>query len=173
MEIKFEEVSNETCQLYCNLGIKAYQEHYLHLWKNNDPTPYIEESFTIDVVKDELKDNSASLWLIYRGNTAVGILKLIIDAPLAPHISKETVLLEKIYILNKFSGKGIGSFTLSWVESYCLKANRQVLWLETMQKGPALKFYLKNGYEILKEKQLKYEQVLEKQKPMYVLMKKV
>ncbi|MBT8294344.1 MAG: GNAT family N-acetyltransferase [Eudoraea sp.] len=173
MEIKFEAVSNETCQLYCNLGIKAYKEHYLHLWKNNDPTPYIEESFTIEVVRLELKDKSALLWLIYQGNKAVGILKLIKDAPIAPHISKATVFLEKIYILNKYSGTGIGSLALSWVEKYCLNSNKHLLWLETMQKGPALNFYLKNGYEILKEKQLKYEQVLEKQKPMYVLMKKV
>ena len=145
----------------------------MHLWKNNDPSPYIKESFTIDVVKDELKDNSASLWLIYRGNTAVGILKLIKDTPITSHTSKETVLLEKIYILNKFSGKGIGSLTLSWVETYCLKANRQVLWLETMQKGAALNFYLKNGYHIIREKKLNFDQVLEKQKPMYILSKKV
>lgn len=173
MEIKFESVSNETCQLYCNLGIKAYKEHYLHLWKNKDPTPYIKESFTIDVVKHELKDKSSALWLIYQGNKAVGILKLIKDAPIAPHISEETIFLEKIYILNKFSGKGIGSLALSWVEKYSLDSNKQLLWLETMQQGPALNFYLKNGYEILKEKQLKFEQVLEKQKPMYVLMKKL
>jgi GNAT superfamily N-acetyltransferase len=173
MEIKFEAVSIETCQLYCNLGIKAYKEHYLHLWKNNDPTPYIEESFTTEVVRHELKDKSSSLWLIYLGNKAVGILKLIKDAPIAPNISKETVFLEKIYILNKYSGIGIGSLALGWVEKYCLNSNKHLSWLEAMQKGPALNFYLKNGYEILKEKQLKYEQVLEKQKPMYVLMKKV
>ena len=173
MEIKFEAVSNETCQLYCDLGIKAYKEHYLHLWKNNDPNPYIEESFTIEVVSHELKDNSSSLWLIYQGNKAVGILKLIKDAPIASHISNETVFLEKIFILNRFSGKGIGSHALGWVEKYCLKSNKHLIWLETMQKGPALNFYLKNGYHVLKEKQLKFDQVLEKQKPMYVLFKKV
>ncbi|WP_019668471.1 GNAT family N-acetyltransferase [Eudoraea adriatica] len=173
MEIKIEEVSNKTCRLYCKLGTKAYKEHYLHLWQNNDPAPYIEKSFTIDVVKDELKDNSVSLWLIYHENTAVGILKLIKDAPIASHASKEVVLLEKIYILHKFSGKGIGSFALRWVETYCLKANRQLIWLETMQKGAALNFYLKNGYHIIREKKLKFDQVLEKQKPMYILYKKV
>jgi len=173
MEINFEAVSNETCQLYCNLGIKAYREHYLHLWKNNDPTPYIEESFTLEVVRHELNDKSSALWLINQGNKAVGILKLIKDAPIALHISKENIFLEKIYILNKFSGKGIGSLALGWVEKYCIDSNKHLLWLETMQQGPALNFYLKNGYEILKEKQLKYEQVLEKQKPMYVLLKKV
>lgn len=173
MEIKFEAVSNETSQLYCKLGIKAYKEHYLHLWKNNDPTPYIEESFTIDVVRHELNDNLSSLWLIYKEDTAVGILKLIKDTPTGSHTTKESLLLEKIYILNKFSGNGIGSLALSWVETYCKNWNKQVLWLETMQKGPALNFYLKNGYHILNEKQLKFDQVLDNQKPMYVLLKKV
>ena len=74
MEIKFEKVSNKTSRLYCRLGTKAYKEHYLHLWQNNDPTPYIEKSFTIDVVKDELKDNSVSLWLIYLDYTFLQIL---------------------------------------------------------------------------------------------------
>ncbi|MGB5203879.1 GNAT family N-acetyltransferase [Eudoraea sp.] len=173
MEIKFEAVASKTCELYCKLGIKAYKEHYLHLWKNNDPTPYIEESFTLDVVVNELKDNLSSLWLMYIGDTAVGILKLIKDAPIGPYNSKEATLLEKIYILNKFSGNGIGSLALSWVETYCQNSNKQVLWLETMQKGPALNFYLKNGYQILKEKQLKFDLVLDKQKPMYVLLKKI
>ncbi|MGB5385759.1 MAG: GNAT family N-acetyltransferase [Eudoraea sp.] len=173
MEIKFETVTNDTCELYCKIGIKAYKEHYLHLWKNNDPTPYIEESFTIDVVRHELKDNLLSHWLIYKGDTAVGILKLIKDAPIGPFNLKESILLEKIYILNKFSGKGIGSLALSWVEIYCLNSNKQVLWLEAMQKGLALNFYLKNGYHILKAKQLKFDLVLDKQKPMYVLWKKI
>lgn len=173
MEVKFEAVASKTCELYCKLGIKAYKEHYLHLWKNNDPSPYIEESFTIDVVSHELKDNSSSLWLIYQGNKAVGILKLIKGAPIAAHNSNETVFLEKIYILNRFSGKGMGSHALGWVEKYCLNSNKHLIWLETMQKGPALNFYLKNGYHVLKEKQLKFDQVLEKQKPMYVLFKKV
>lgn len=173
MEIKFEAVASKTCELYCKIGIKAYKEHYLHLWKNNDPTPYIEESFTIDVVRHELKDNSSSLWLIYKGDTAVGILKLIKDAPIGRYNSQEAILLEKIYILNKFSGQGIGSLALSWVETYCMNSNKEVLWLETMQKGPALNFYLKNGYHNLKEKQLKFDQVLDKQKPMYILLKKL
>lgn len=173
MDIKFEAVTNKTRELYCKLGIKAYKEHYLHLWKNNDPTPYFEESFTIDVVRHELKDNSSSLWLIHMGDTAIGILKLIKDAPIGPYNSKKAILLEKIYILNKFSGKGIGSLALSWVEKYCMDSDKQVLWLEAMQKGPALKFYLKNGYHILKEKQLKFDLVLDKEKPMYVLLKKI
>ncbi|WP_297703548.1 GNAT family N-acetyltransferase [uncultured Eudoraea sp.] len=173
MEIKFEAVTSETCELYCKLGIKAYKEHYLHLWENNDPTPYIEESFTLDVVRHELKDNSSSLCLIYKGDTAVGILKLINGAPIKQYNSKEAILLEKIYILNEFSGFGIGSLALRWVEKYCLNSNKQLIWLETMQIGPALKFYLKNGYNILKIKQLKFDQVLDKQKPMFVLMKKV
>lgn len=171
MDIKIEPVTSKTCELYCKIGIKAYNEHYLHLWKNKDPTPYIEESFTIDVVSHELKDNSSSLWLIYKGDTAVGILKLIKETPTGSHTSKEAILLEKIYILNKFSGQGIGSLALSWIETYCLNSNKQVLWLETMQKGPALNFYLKNGYHIRKEKLLKFHQVLDKQKPMYVLLK--
>lgn len=173
MDIKFEAVTSKTCELYCKIGIKAYKEHYLHLWKNNDPTPYIEESFTIDVVRYELKDNSSSLWLIYKGDTAIGVLKLIKDAPTGSHTSREAILLEKIYILNKFSGLGIGSLALSWVEKYCLNSDKQVLWLEAMQKGPALNFYLKNGYHILKEKQLKFDLVLDKEKPMYVLLKKI
>ena len=173
MEIKFEAVASVNCELYCKIGIKAYKEHYLHLWENNDPTPYIEESFTTDVVRHELKDNPSSLWLIYNGDTAVGILKLIKGAPIEPYNSKEALLLEKIYILNEFSGLGIGSLALNWIETYCLNSDKQVIWLETMQIGPALNFYLKNGYHILNVKQLKFDQVLDKQKPMFVLLKKV
>jgi GNAT superfamily N-acetyltransferase len=172
MEIKFEAVTNENCNLYCKLGIKAYKEHYLHLWKNNDPSPYIEKSFIQDIVKCDLKDTTTLLLIIYAEKKAVGILKLIKDIPFPTHTSKDAIFLEKIYLLNEFSGKGIGSIVLKWVETYGLDSGKKMVWLETMQKGPALNFYLKNGYQIMKEKQLEFEQVLEEQKPMYVLLKR-
>jgi GNAT superfamily N-acetyltransferase len=172
MEIKFEAVTNENCHLYCKLGIRAYKEHYLHLWKNNDPSPYIKKSFRPDIVKCDLKDTTTFLLIIYAGKKAVGILKLIKDFPFSTHTIKDSVFLEKIYLINEFSGKGIGSIVLKWVETYCLDSGKNMVWLETMQKGPALNFYLKNGYHIIKEKQLEFDQVLDEQKPMYVLLKK-
>lgn len=173
MEISIKPVTPETCYLYCNLGIKAYKEHYLHLWKNSDPSPYIQKSFTLDVVDSELKDISSNLFLIYTGEKAIGILKIIKDASIAPYSSKEAIFLEKIYLLNEFSGIGLGSRVLSWVETYSLNSNKKILWLETMQKGQALNFYLKNEYKILKATNHPMDEVLPDQKPMYVLFKKL
>lgn len=173
MEIKIRPVTQESCPLYCNLGIKAYKEHYLHLWKNEDPSPYIQQSFTRDVVESELKDTSSYLFLIYAGDKAAGILKIIKDASIAPYTSKEAIFLEKIYLLNEFSGRGMGSQVLRWVEAYSIDLNKTILWLETMQKGQALNFYLKNEYKILKAKNHPMDEVLSDQKPMYVLFKKL
>jgi len=173
MEINIRPVTPATCPLYCNLGIKAYKEHYLHLWKNSDPSPYIQKSFTMDMVNSELKDSSSYLFLIYSGDKAVGILKIIKDASIAPYSSKQAIFLEKIYLLNEYSGKGLGGHVLSWVETYSLNSNKKILWLETMQKGQALNFYIKNDFEILRAKNHPMKEVLLDHKPMYVLFKKL
>ena len=49
-------VNHDNLTIYLTIGIKSYRENYLHLWENEDPTPYISNGFTSDVVERELQD---------------------------------------------------------------------------------------------------------------------
>ena len=161
----------ELFDAYIRVGIKSYCEHYLHLWENRDPRPYIENSFSREIVQQEYEDPNVSLYLILRGTLQVGILKLILNKTIELPEHIKCLFLERIYLLAAYSGTGIGARVLQFTEAKARDQNTKAVLLETMQKGPALKFYQKNGYDIWGTKNLGFTGLVEEERPMFILGK--
>lgn len=171
--IILETVTQETIETYINVGKKSYEEHYLHLWENEDPSPYINSSFSRKVVENELADVNVANYLVKMGDAAVGIVKIIIDHPLDELSEKDSLLAQKIYLLQAYSGMGIGKKVLQLIEDHARGLGKKVVWLDTMQKGGPIKFYLKNGFKIKKESEIKLPGAKPSEKPMWVLTKEL
>ncbi len=158
-------------QTYIEVGVLAYQQHYLHLWENQNPDPYINISFTLDVLRKEALNSNAKLFLICKDALAIGILKINLDHALGHFPCKEVLLLDKIYILKAYSGQGVGKKVLDFVERLARSYNKKKITLDTMKLGPALDFYKKNGFEIFDEIRLGFATVKDEQRGMYVMLK--
>ena len=171
--IVLEPLSVATFSTYCKLGEQAYRDHYLHLWPDEDPSPYIESSFTTAILKQEIKDPNTFHFIIRSQSEGIGILKLIKDKGIKNVPHKGFMLLEKIYLIHKFTGKGHGKTVLEKIESKALDLNIRNLWLDTMKKGRALKFYQQFGYTIIGEKLLPFKNARQEEKGMYILKKEL
>lgn len=171
MEVFLEPVSSSTVDLYIKVGKKSYYEHYLHLWEDEDPNAYISRSFTVSVVQAELKNPNIANFLVKIDNESIGIVKLVRNKGLDEYSDEASLLAEKIYLLKSFSGKGFGKKVLQLIENYALDLNKTVIWLDTMQKGGPLNFYLKNGFTIKKEGELNLSGAKSSEKAMWVLTK--
>lgn len=158
---------------YIRLGKASYSQHYLHLWENQDPSAYFENAFRPEVVKQEWEDPGVRLFLIYLNAKPAGILKIILEKIIGKENEISCLFLERIYLLSEFTGKGVGKEALRFSESLARKNNRQYVCLEAMQKGPALRFYEKNGYRILGAKNLHFPGSVEEERPMYILGKEI
>lgn len=112
-------------------------------------------------------------FLVKFEDTILGIAKIIWNKEIEEHSAEEALLVEKLYLLNKFSGKGYGSQVLRHVENHAKTLGKSVVWLDTMKKGKQLNFYLKNGYEINKPSEVLLPGVLEEEKAMWVMVKKI
>ncbi|MFS4494516.1 GNAT family N-acetyltransferase [Maribacter sp. 2308TA10-17] len=170
--VHFEPITPEVYDSYIEVGIVAYNQHYLHLWPNENSAPYIESSFTKEVLEKEEVDPNTILYRILRNKKAIGVLKITLDAPLANFSKDEALYIDKIYILNEYSGKGVGKKVLQFAMLRAKKMKKKIVWLDTMQKGPALDFYLKNGFEIHSESKVTLPNILEDEKLMWVMIKK-
>ncbi|QLG46266.1 GNAT family N-acetyltransferase [Costertonia aggregata] len=171
--IHFEPLTVDNYPTYINVGAKAYNDHYLHLWPNGDSSPYILTSFTQAVLQQEEKDENTILFIIHYGKKPVGILKITLNKPLKNYTAKDSLYIDKIYILKEFTGKGIGKKAIQFLTLRANKLHKTILWLDTMQKGPALKFYLKNGFEIFDKTKIPFENVIEPEKAMYIMVKTI
>ncbi|TMM53212.1 GNAT family N-acetyltransferase [Maribacter algarum] len=171
--VHFEPITSNTYESYIQVGTKAYNQHYLHLWPNGNSAPYIESSFTNEVLEREEWDDNTILYRILRNGKAVGVLKMTLNASLANFSKEEALYVDKIYILNEYSGKGIGKKVLQFAMLRAREMQKKIVWLDTMQKGPALDFYLKNGFEIHGESKVTLPTILEEEELMWVMVKKV
>ena len=169
--VYLQPVTADLIDSYIETGLKSYKQHYLHLWKNQDPNPYISKSFTSEVLHEELADDNVENFLVKVEDKIIGIVKLIKDKALDEYEALSALLIQKIYLLQEHSGKGYGQKLISLLETHAKKLGKKVIWLDTMQKGNALRFYLKNGFVIHSESLLELPHAIEEERPMWILAK--
>lgn len=171
--IQFELLTPALFQTYIEVGTKAYNQHYVHLWPNENTSPYLNSSFTETILKIEQANANTFLYVVKRSGNPVGILKFTQDKKLDYHSAQEALYIDKIYILKEHSGKGIGKTILHFAFLRAKENGKKIVWLDSMQKGPALHFYLKNSFEIHSETQVHFKAVKDEERPMYILVKKI
>lgn len=171
--IQFVKLKPELYNTYIEIGTKAYDQHYKHLWPNGDTITYIKNSFSKEVLLNEENDADTVLYLIKINSAYVGILKITLHKQVQEYSKADALYLDKIYILNEFSGKGIGSKSLKFVEQVAVDHSKRAIFLESMQKGLALPFYLSKSFSIVANTQVPFSNVIEKEKPMHLLRKDI
>lgn len=167
--ISLESVTRDTQADYCKLGEKAYRDHYLHLWPEQDPSPYLQKSFTKGVVLEELENEDNLLYIIRLEGEGIGIAKLVRRRPLPETELPKPIYLEKIYLLKEHTGKGYGQQVLKALHHISREEGGESIYLLTMRKGRALPFYQKLGYRILRAEMLPFENAIPEERGMYLL----
>ena len=169
--ISLKKIKAEDAALLSQVATKAYCDHYLHLW-NEGGAWYIEKSFAVKNLEEELNDVNAWFCIVYYSNEAVGFLKLNIDATLKGEEDKKALELERIYLTKSAAGKGIGTFLLNYTFKIAAAKNKELIWLKVMDSSQAaIQFYKKMGFEICGTHYLDFPQMKEKFRGMYIMKK--
>ena len=169
--VSFEKVDFNNFQTYILVGKNAYNEHYRHLWRYGNPSPYVSRGFTLSALARDLGNPLHFHYIIRKAGMAVGVLKVILDRVVPPYRVDEVVFLEKVYLLKEHTGAGTGLEALRFVEDYGRRSKKKFLVLDAMQKGPATKFYMREGFTVLREKLLEHPDAVPDECPMFVLTK--
>ena len=159
--------------LYIQTGTRAYNDHYRHLWPEGDTTPYLTHNFTREKVITELQLSGIRNWIVEASNEAVGICKLVFNTNLQAFSEADGLFIEKIYLVRTATGMGYGSRLFASFEAMAQEAGLPYIWLEAMQKGPALQFYLQNGYRIFGPTRIPFSQAIEAERPMWIMLKEL
>jgi GNAT superfamily N-acetyltransferase len=169
--IRLQKIAITDAPLLSDIAIKAYSDHYLHLWYDNAEW-YLDSSFSVKSLEKELTETNSLFYLIYFYEEPIGFLKLNMDAAFEEYASKEALELERIYLRKNASGKGIGEFTMRFVLDLAISKNKKIVWLKVMDSsiGP-ISFYKKHGFEICGTLQLDFPAMKEEVRGMYIMKK--
>jgi ribosomal protein S18 acetylase RimI-like enzyme len=157
-------------QLLSYVALKAYADHYLHLWHDGGKW-YMEKSFSAEKIAYELADPDAIFYLAFYNNSPAGFLKLNLQAPFGDH--KNALELERIYLIKDSQSKGIGKELVQLTFTMAKENNKDLVWLKAMDTSTeSIAFYKKMGFEIEGFHKLDHALMKEELRGM-VIMKKI
>lgn len=162
-------VTQEHISAYCKTGIEAYLDHYTHLWKNGDPSPYFNQYYQPASVKTDLKNLDFIHGIISIEGERIGIFKLDLSRSHPEFFPGKTLFVEKLYLAKTATGCGLGTALMHQFYDWAQELNLKGIWLETMLKGPARNFYIQNGFQYLGSTAVPYPQVLEGERAMWIM----
>lgn len=168
---QIKQLSASDAVLLSKIAVKAYDDHYLHLWFDNGEW-YKNKSFTTEALAQQLSNSNSLFYLAFDNNIEAGFLKLNIHEALHPYDADECIELERIYLAANTTGKGIGSLLMKHTFETAKQFNKKIIWLKVMDSstGP-VSFYQKMGFEICGTTKLTYELMKPELRGMYIMKK--
>lgn len=142
--ITIKECHKSQLELLFEVAIQSYNDTYQYLWSDKGKA-YLDEFYKKEDFKKELSSPDIAYYLIYHFETPVGYFKLKHNQ-LTPYASNECIEIDKLYLIKDHLGKGIGNTVMEFIVSLCLKKQRTILWLKTMESSAAKFFYEKYGF---------------------------
>jgi len=133
-----------------HLGGVTFALAYGAIVRPEDMAGYVANTFAPSRISDEIKALD-SMYLIAEIESAViGYAKLATKVPPAVVPAGYQLELERLYLDERYRGKGVGEKLLSAACSKLVEAGHRGLWLRVWQKNEgAIRFYQRHGFEIV------------------------
>lgn len=148
MAISIQPVTIEEAARLSELAISIYKEHYLHLWNEGGAEWYMYEfAYATSVIRKELEDKNNLYFFLVLDDTPIGYLKLKLNAKLHETNAADSLEVERIYIHQEYTGRGLGKQMLMWSEAVAKQHHKKSIFLKAMDSSAdAIRFYRSNGY---------------------------
>jgi GNAT superfamily N-acetyltransferase len=169
--LSFQLLSYSDADLLADVALRAYSDHYLHLWHDGGAW-YINRSFTPEALRRELADGNARFYLVQQHDQPVGFLKLNLHKPSPCHQTADALELERIYLVKTITGQGVGKACMQFVIDQARHLNKELIWLKAMDSShDALAFYRAVGFEPCGTDRLSFDVMKESLRGMVVLQR--
>ena len=144
--ILFEKVTPPEVPQLEHLARKTFCETFAAENTEADMQKYLEEELTTDKLAAEINDPSCEIYFMKESHQVVGYLTLYLVSD--PEILwKQGLKIERLYLLNRFLGKGYGLKLLGFAEEKLRQHQRDYLWLGVWERNyRAIRFYRRNGF---------------------------
>ena len=149
-----EKASLNDLHILQDLCKRCYTTVFADHWIEPGLELYLEQQFGTPQMQADLSDAHYEYYFIKYQNSPVGFLKLNLNSS-NKFSSLDNCELEKIYILPKYSGLGLGRSTMNLIIDRVKQAGKKLLFLYVLGSNQgAITFYEKLGFELHHKAQL-------------------
>lgn len=108
---------------------------------------YLEEAFSTEKLTAELSDPDTEFYFVWMDNEIAGYLKINFGASQSDVKDDQSLEIERIYVLEKFKGKGVGKSLYTKATEIARGKNLDYIWLGVWEENhKAISFYRKLGF---------------------------
>jgi ribosomal protein S18 acetylase RimI-like enzyme len=113
-------------------------------------TTYLDNKFTLDILKEELSDSSNHFYLISYKNQIAGYSKVVFNCSHPNIKSGKITKLERLYLLKEFYDYKLGYQLYQFNIKLSKKYNQEGMWLFVwVENERAINFYKRTGFKIV------------------------
>lgn len=148
--IQIKEVSIKDLKELKKISTETFLDTFGKDNSEEDISKYIESAYADEKLARELSNKDSFFFFAIDNGRVVGYLKLNINEAQSEKILSNSLEVERIYILPKCKGKGIGKALIQHAISFALSKEKDSIWLGVWEHNAnALKFYEKMGFKII------------------------
>jgi ribosomal protein S18 acetylase RimI-like enzyme len=108
---------------------------------------YLDEGFSIEKLTAELNDQNSEFYFAVHDDNIIGYLKLNLGKSQTELQERNSIEIERIYVLKDFHGKNIGQVLCDIAIQIARQKGADFVWLGVWEENPrAIRFYEKNGF---------------------------
>lgn len=138
--------ANEAVELQ-NIAKRTFKETFGSENSTENLEQYLENSFTLQKVESEINHPNSAFYFASEDKHIAAYLKINLENAQTEIRTKNTMELERIYVLKKYQGKGIGKLLLQKAIELAKQNKVNFLWLGVWEKNySAISFYEKYGF---------------------------
>jgi ribosomal protein S18 acetylase RimI-like enzyme len=146
-DIVIKSVQLDEVELLKNVARTAFAQTFSDHNQPENVEKYLDESFTIEILSEELNNVNSQFFFALVDNEPVGYLKVNIGAAQTELKDDGGMELQRIYVLQDYHGKSVGQALFEKAKSLAIEGNYPYLWLGVWEENHrALNFYRKNGF---------------------------
>jgi ribosomal protein S18 acetylase RimI-like enzyme len=150
--ISIKQATVSDAALISEIGIQSFIESHGNSASTENITAYIALKFNKEVLIEELNDPKNIFHILYFNDEPAGYSKIIFNDPHEAIEDKNVTKLERLYLLESFYGKGLGTILFDFIIGLSKKEKQAGIWLQVWTENKrAIAFYKKSGFVVKAE----------------------
>ena len=146
MNLSIRQADISDLKIICALGVTTFYEAYFETDEPHDLANYVTENFSLAQIESELNNRDSTFFIVEADARAVGYAKLHENSQVEC-LKDDAIELQRIYILEKAKGKGVGEALMRRCFDAALAKNYTKIWLSVWEKNlAAQRFYGRFGF---------------------------
>lgn len=137
----------EDLETIAEIGRATFFETYLPNTPKEAVHSYVNTAFHEDILRAEFAQDEIHYFLIFKNKLCAGYAKIIRNTAYPSGKSQYYTKLDRLYVLQKYHGKQLGTQLFTHLINYIKSAAQQGIWLYVlMGNTPAIQFYQKHNF---------------------------